>query len=268
MSGLPFFDSLTHVSGRRPWLDEGRYDASLERFLREARRHNPYRACLVNIAHFQDNAELEEVAGRHRDLVVPIAGFDPVSYTSGDEIDAELGRLAGRGFAGVKLHPRLNRYDPLDDRVARTIHRAGALDLVVFLDTLFRQTGLHTRHPADVVDRLATGCEGVRMILLHGGGAHLMPLYEIVRMRSNLLLDLSFTLHRYAGSSLDADIRFVCSSLDQRVVLGSDFPEYTPVETLERFHAVVGDLPQQKLANILNGNLERLFEGWQAGNSS
>jgi hypothetical protein len=74
-----------------------------------------------------------------------------------------------------------------------------------------------------------------------------------------LTLDLSFTLLRYAGSSLDADIRWVMGRFDQRIVLGSDMPEYTPANAFERAERLAEGLAADKLANMAHRNLDRLF---------
>ena len=95
------------------------------------------------------------------------------------------------------------------------------------------------------------------------GGAHLLGMFEMVRMHEHLLLDLSFTLLRYAGSSLDLDIRFLCEALDQRLTVGSDFPEYTPADALARIVELSKGLALSKCENILFRNLEKLFQGWE-----
>ena len=62
------------------------------------------------------------------------------------------------------------------------------------------------------------------------------------RMHPQLIVDVSFTIMRYAGSSIDRDLRFLAEQLDQRMSVGSDFPEYTPAETLARFDALTAAL--------------------------
>src|SRR5947207_2248420 len=84
-----------------------------------------------------------------------------------------------------------------------------------------------TRYDADIMDAIAVSCPATRIVLLHGAPSQLFDVFELVRMHAQLILDLSFTILRYAKSSLDADMRFVMANLDQRVSLGSDFPEYT-----------------------------------------
>ena len=259
---MKFFDSLTHATADGNWLGGSRYDASLDRLLREMER-GAYRACLVNIAGYQDNKTLAEFASTYPDLFVPIAGFNPSEYEHLSQIESEISKFRDRGFAGIKLHPRLNSYDPLDERCLATITMAGNNNLVVFLDTLFRQKRIVTRHPADVIDIIAIECPETKIVLLHGGGSHLLEMFEIVRMREQLLLDISFTIMRYVGSSIDLDISFLCQTLDRRLTIGSDFPEYTPLQAKEQLLKLTPNLAQEKLENICFRNLEKLFQDWQ-----
>ena len=103
------------------------------------------------------------------------------------------------------------------------------------------------------------------MVLLHGTGPTMMELYEIVRCYDHLLLDLSYTLMRYRGSSrLDADMHFLMKSTDQRVTVGSDFPEYTVQATVERIRELTAGIEAHRVNNITHGNLERLFASWSS----
>ena len=87
----------------------------------------------------------------------------------------------------------------------------------------------------------------------------MMEMAEVVRVHASLVLDLSFTMLHYAGSSLDADLRWVMERLDQRTVIGSDMPEHTPVEAFARAERVADGLSADKWANIAYRNLQRLF---------
>jgi predicted TIM-barrel fold metal-dependent hydrolase len=262
MSETLFFDSLVHTNYEGAWLAHDKFDASLGRLLKEIEQVRPYRACLVNIAGYSDNAELADIAAKHPDLFVPIAGFNPSTHTADEGIERELAEIADRGFAGIKLHPRLNDYDPLDKRCLKAISHAGRCNLVVLIDTLFRQKTRIVDHPANIIDRIAFSCPDTRIVLLHGGASAMLDIYEIVRARSNLLLDTSFTLMRYAGSSLDDDIRFVFRTLDQRMTVGSDFPEYSLRDVRTYLESFLDLLPKEKSENILFRNLDRFFADW------
>lgn len=255
---MKWFDSLTHITADGGWLGANRHDASLETLLAQMDASGCGRACLVGIADHVPNEPILAAAKAHPGRFVPIAGFNPAANHESSMDDA-IARIAARGFAGIKLHPRLNGYDPLDARVLAAIDSAAQHSLAVFFCTLCRQSDRPTRHIADIVDHLATRCHAGTIVLLHGGGASMMDLFELVRMHKHLILDLSFSILRYAGSSIDADIRFLCEHLDERLTVGSDFPQFSSGDAFARLEALAEGLPAKKLENILHRNLSNLF---------
>ena len=257
---MKFFDSLTHVTRDGSWIGERHFDASLPKLLADMDAAGAYRACLVSIADYVDNEVILASAHAHPDKFVPIAGVNPRVLATTRRVEAVVKQVKAQGFAGIKLHPRLNGYDPLDAKMIAAVDACGELGLVVLLDTLFRRQGLATRHAPDVIDHLAAACPDTRILLLHGTGPTMMELYEIVRCHDKLMLDLSFTIMRYRGSSrLDDDMHFLFKTTDQLVTVGSDFPEYSPLATLERLAALTEGIDEHRLENIRWRNLERLF---------
>lgn len=257
---MQLFDSLTHITADGSWMGERNYDASLGRLLKEMDQAGVGRACLVTIADHGDNDVTLAAARAHPTRFIPIAGLNPKPLPTLRRVEAVVAKIAAQGFAGIKLHPRLNGYDPLEAKCIAVIESAANHNLVIFLDTLFRQRGLATRHAPDVIDYLAAACPETRIVLLHGTGPTMMELYEIVRCNDNLLLDLSFTIMRYRGSDrLDNDMHFLFKTTDQLITIGSDFPEYTPSEILERFKQLTPGVESHRLENILFRNLEKLF---------
>ncbi len=261
---MQLFDSLTHVTADGSWMGERRYDASLKRLLQEMDASGVGKACLVTIADHGDNAYTLATARAYPNRFVPIAGLNPRLLPTIRRVQVAVSQLAVQGFAGIKLHPRLNGYDPLDTKCLTAIEAAAEHNLVIFLDTLFRQRGIATRHAPDVIDYLAAACPDTRIVLLHGTGTTMMELYEIVRCNDNLILDLSFTMMRYHGNErLDADMHFLFKTTDQLITIGSDFPEYRPGEILDRFKQLTKGIEPHRLENILFRNLERLFSTYQ-----
>ena len=92
-----------------------------------------------------------------------------------------------------------------------------------------------------------------------GGGPSLLEMADVVRVNASLVLDLSVSLMRYAGSSLDQDIRWLMQRFDQRLVIGSAMPEFTPAAAFARAHMLAEGVAEDQWANISHRNLERLF---------
>ncbi len=256
---MDYFDSLTHITRDGSWLGDHRCDASLTTLLRRMDEASVRRACLVGIADYVDNEVVIEAARAHRDRLVPIAGLNPRTLPTLRRVQARVAEIAAEGFAGIKLHPRLNGYDPLDPKCIAVFEAAADHGLVILLDTLFRQRGLVTRNAPDTIDFIANACPDTRVLLLHGGGPSMMELWEIVRMHPALMIDFSFTIMRYAGSRLDDDIRYFLRTTDQLVTVGSDFPEYLPSVAIARFRELAEGIESHRLENVAYRNLERLF---------
>jgi predicted TIM-barrel fold metal-dependent hydrolase len=100
---------------------------------------------------------------------------------------------------------------------------------------------------------------GVKVLFLHSGLAELLTYADLVRALPNTMMDLSCTLMKYRGSSLDIDFRYLFSNLDRRCTLGSDFPESTPSDVRSRVIELGYDLPQVKLENVCWKNLARFL---------
>jgi predicted TIM-barrel fold metal-dependent hydrolase len=90
---------------------------------------------------------------------------------------------------------------------------------------------------------------------MHGGTVRLLETIEIVRSYNNVLLDLSFTICKYNGSSLDMDIQFAFDTYDRRICIGSDFPEFSPRDLRERFIFFSNAIPHEKAENIAYRNI-------------
>lgn len=260
---MQLFDSLTHITADGSWMGERRYDASLAALQRDMAEADVGRALLVTIADHGDNDVTLAAARAFPDRFVPIAGLNPRTLPTLRRIESVVAELAAHGFAGIKLHPRLNGYDPLDEKCIAVLDAAAEHNLVILLDTLFRRRGLATTNAADSIDYLANACPDTRMLLLHAAGPQMLELYEIVRANPNLMFDFSFSIMRYAGSRLDDDMRYLFSTCDQLATIGSDFPEYSPTQILARFRALTEGLEPHRIENITHKNLERLFTRYQ-----
>jgi hypothetical protein len=90
---------------------------------------------------------------------------------------------------------------------------------------------------------------------LHGGGINILELSEITRHFKNILLDLSFTICEFSGSSLEMDIKYVMSRCFDRVCIGSDSPEFSFSELRNRFNLLTKELDIRKIEKIAYLNL-------------
>jgi predicted TIM-barrel fold metal-dependent hydrolase len=258
-----FLDSLTHVTPDGRWF-ASKLDASEHELLRQLNESGTQRAVVVALAGHISNRFVFDVCERHSDRLIPCASLNPAAF--GNPADARAAMravLTEAPYKAVKLHPRLNRYDPLDPRCLAALDElasAAEHPLPVWLDTLFYSRGVLLRKsPIDTIHELVGRFPSVPFVLLHGCGSWVLQLAEAVRDCPNAFLDLSFTLPRYQLSSIAADLRFLVSTFDRRLVFGSDFPEVNVGSALESFQETTRGLSPEKCANVLCRNLNRLL---------
>lgn len=183
----------------------------------------------------------------------------PVTVLS--EIDQEVQNYSRIGYRAIKVHPRLLGTDFDSNKLRQILASAQKHDMAVFYCTYQvpyfqgREGYLSNDH---LVDSLARYPE-VKVVLLHGGAYDVMRYAELVRRNENLLLDLSFTLLRYHGSSLDRDFSYLFRTLDQRICIGSDAPDFSQEQLRRRFAEIEEGLSATKAENIAHRNLARFL---------
>lgn len=256
-------DSLTHVTPDGKWF-ASKLDASETELLRQLDEAEVDRAVLVALAGYIENEFILEVCQRHPDRLVPCASFNPALYASAEEAKKNLRvQLTGHRYRALKLHPRLNRYDPLDPRCLGALEEVSSWDrpLPVWIDTLFYfRGGRLQKPPVDTIHELVGRFPSLPFVLLHGGGSWILQVAEAIRDCSNAYLDISFTLHRYRSASIALDLRAILTDFDRRVVFGSDFPEVSLPDALATFREIASGLPPEKCANVLGLNLSKILE--------
>ncbi|HVN21449.1 MAG TPA: amidohydrolase family protein [Dongiaceae bacterium] len=254
-------DSLTHITPTGQWFDTS-FDAGEQQLLRQLDDSSVERAVMVALAGHIENRFVREVCERHPSRLIPCASFNPAAHTTPSEVRSRVrDELQGQPYRALKLHPRLNRYDPLDARCLAVLEEVAMFDrpLPIWMDTLFYYHGGTLSKPVvDTIHELVGKFPSLTFVLLHGGGTWIAHVAEAVRDCPNAFLDISFTLHRYRDL-LDREIRHLVSTFDRRVIFGSDFPEISIRDALQSFHEVTTGLPAEKCANVLGANLGRIL---------
>jgi len=221
------------------------------------------KAVVVALADYIGNEFVAQLSQRCPERFIPGASLNPVAYSSCDELeDAARVVLKNGPFKVLKLHPRLNRYDPLDPRCLRLLEEIASWSRppLIWLCTHFRYHGAVLRKsPVDTLHELVGRFAGLKFVLLHGGGADILRLAEAVRDCPNAFLDISFTLHRYQNSSVALDMTYLFRTFERRIVFGSDFPEISIGQALRDFRSLARNLPSRSRAQILGANLAEIL---------
>jgi predicted TIM-barrel fold metal-dependent hydrolase len=260
MHDIPLFDSLTHPTLDGTWIGSVPCTNTLQKVESEMAANNVAWAFAVGMKNI-GGYDLEAYADYIRSAsqkVFPIAYYDFNESDTGREIAGKLENISRCGYSGIKLHPGFSRIDLRSQGLREVLGEAGARELPVLLCTfLHRQT--HNATPCSYLDfgpLLGSLPQSSKIILLHGGDVNLLGLMEISRPYPNVLLDLSFTLCRYQGSSVDLDIRYLFHHYDQRICVGSDNPQFSLAQFRRRFDELAAGLDREKSINAAHRNLQ------------
>ncbi|WP_448556502.1 amidohydrolase family protein [Thalassotalea montiporae] len=266
INDVPLFDCLTHPMPNGNWMHTA-YDGknSIQVLLESMERANVKWALAVgmgtDIGGYKE-ATYADFVRSHSEKLFPIAYLDVMAVKdySTASLSAYFKSLKKAGYVGIKMHPRLGKFSLCDEFLVTAIRLAVDHKLCPMLCTYCWENSprAHLSHPYAMMD-LLNKLDNVPIILVHAGGVHLLQYIEIARAFSNVLLDLSLTLCKYEGSSIDQDIRFAFSLFDRRICVGSDGPEYSAEKMRARFNLFTEGLSEDKVNNVGYLNLQKFI---------
>lgn len=255
MQTVPIFDALAHPTITGNWLGRYKGQCTFEELCYDLKKNNFIGACAIGMADIEDYSHEAFIRHCHpyRQLI-PIAGFNP---KRSEHIANELSHIKQLGYRGIKIHPRFSKLIHPHFDLTQTLQIAAQLNLVVFYCTYMhcQLESYPTSDPFYHLVNLLKQVPQVKMVLVHGGDIQVLRYAELVRFNPNLLLDLSLTLMKYEGSSVDADLRFLFQKFDRRICIGTDYPEYSPQQVRKRYNLFATDLTIDKKENIAHRNI-------------
>lgn len=261
---IPIFDSLTHPTLDGNWImPKYKGVAYIDDLLNEMDTYHVSHAFAVGmqgIGAYDEEAYIKFIQERSNGRLFPIA-YLPFDTANATAIKHHLSVIKKKGYVGVKIHPRISNLYLDNPLLPQAIDDANELGLAVLLCTYLYSPvqSYHINNIANIGELLTKINTHSKVVLLHGGAVRLMEMMEIVRAFPNALLDLSFTLCKYAGSSLDLDLQFLFRMFDRRICIGSDFPEISLKSMRERFDYFSDGIAPEKAENIAYRNLYTLL---------
>lgn len=254
MTSIPIFDSLSHPTIDSNWiLPKYEAAANIESLTEQMKQYNIVKSFAVGMKNLGSYDETKYITfiKPYSDFFIPIAFFDINNSITTAEIKEQLLEIKRKGYKGIKLHPRFSDFQIQNEHLITVISYANELELSVLFCTYFtHNTKNSCGNNLENFLNLLHKIQDCKIILLHGGTVRLLEFIEIARSFKNVLLDLSFTLCKYEGSSIDLDIAFACKTFDERICIGSDFPEFSMKKLRERFDFFTKDISQTKKENI------------------
>ena len=254
-------DVHAHITPDGCWFDST-CDASEETLLRQMDDADVERAVVIALPGIVKNEYVKSVCKRRNSRLSAVAGVNPGQYRSSSEARRDVKKLLEDGcYVGIKLHPRLNQYHPLDERVHAVLETMCEMKstLAVWIDTMFycREFMLKSS-PVQIVHDLVVQYPMLTFVLAHGCGSDILRLHDAIRQCPNAFMDLSMTMTRYSGSSVDADIRYLMRVFEKRILFGSDFPEVSLSEAKEKILNLALYENDAAIRSVVVGNSSQL----------
>lgn len=260
---IPIFDSLSHPTINADWiLPKYAGASSIENLISQMKEANIKKSLAVGMKGIgeYDQDQFMCLLQPYLEYLVPIAYFDFRESDDEDRIQSKLRRIKEGGYRGIKLHPRFSDFLLTSDKLAYTINTATNLSLVSLLCTYFtHNSNSSANNNIESLCALLLKVQDSRLILLHSGTTHVLDMVDVGRSFKNVLLDMSFTMSKYEGSSIDLDLKFAFRTFDQRVCIGADWPEFSMMKLRERFEYLSEGLSIEKKENIAYKNLENFI---------
>ena len=178
------------------------------------------------------------------------AGVDPDENTTFKNIE----KLKEHGVSGIKLHPRLHKYNIETQYCIKTVKFAGELGLPVIICGFMDGLNLKLGNTPDAFGRLADKCPETKIVMAHAGGHKIVDSMMIMKSCPNLYLDISFTLLYYrACPRVMQDMKYVLeSSRGKKILWGTDYPDRPYAKTI-RLSMV--ELRKMKLSPEIKGKI-------------
>ena len=159
------------------------------------------------------------------------AGVDPNDKNNLKTIE----KLKENGVSGIKLHPRLHKYNVETKNCIKTAKFAGKLGLPVIICGFMDGLNLKLGNTPDAFGRLADKCPETKILMAHAGGHKIIDSMMIMKSCPNLYLDISFSLLYYkACPRIMQDIKYVIESTKGKKILwGTDYPDRPYAKTVK-----------------------------------
>lgn len=255
---LPLFDSATHPALKNGWLSSmPEVKNSPHDLLREMSENNVKWALALGMANI-GGYDVDRYADFVRALspsLLPVAYCEFDKLTSRESITPYVKAIAAHGYVGIKIHPRFSKVPITHAFLEHIIKASNDAGLFICLCTMLMDPVNAVQNSTANLIQFLSSVPTEKMILLHGRTVRVLELMEIVKMFKNKLVDLSYTMLKYEGSSLDYDLRWLFKHCDRRICVGSDHPEWSLLQLRNRFETLAAGIETAQAENIAYKNL-------------
>ena len=207
---------------------------------------------------FVPNDYVAAYVAQHPEKLIGFASVDPSEPGCVEELERAVRTL---GLRGLKLGPVYQHVDPTGARVTRVLRAAERLGLPVIWHqgtTFVREAPLKWARPF-LLDEVCTSFPALTIVIAHLGHPWIDEAIAVARKHPRLFLDVSALVTRpwqlYTGLISAQEY-----GIAGKLLFGSDFPFFTPLQTAAALRAVPARFEGTPLPQISKDWIEELIE--------
>lgn len=211
------------------------------------------------------NDEVADYANKHEHKVVGFASVNPNEARAEKELLRCVRKL---GLKGLKLGPIYQNFDPASRKAMRIFRLANRLEIpvVIHQGTTFVRTGpLKYANPVQLEDA-AIEFPDLKMVIAHLGHPWEDETAVLVRKQPNVFTDIS-GVHPRPFRFYHKLMTFKEYGVLDKIVFGTDYPFWTPEETMLGVKGVnsfaaehnLPKIPEEELDSIIHVNFSKVF---------
>ena len=257
---IKIFDSACHPTISGKWKTKFKvYDSSFQLLNKNIKKNNFYKVCALGLYNFEnyEHKIFFKKCSMYPNMI-PVAGINP----NIENLEDELLKIIKIGYKIVKIHPRISSLNLKSLKFINCLKLLEKNNLKLMLCTYpFGKLNKVQKYDFfDLINNAFSKIKSLKTVLLHGGSVRLLEFAEFVRNNpDNFLLDLSMTMQKYRGSSIEQDIRFLFKNFDERICIGSDHPEFSLKRLRSDFNYYSKNISKKKKENISFKNLNNFL---------
>jgi predicted TIM-barrel fold metal-dependent hydrolase len=215
-------DCHVHVTPDGKWFDTD-IDASLGRLLEELSDSPIKKVVLLPVGKGEDELRnatnlVISLINRYPDSLMGFSAYYP---------DLDVNQVIESKLNGIKIHPRLNKLDILNNDLVTFYEAADRKGLPILFDaycTPISDMALEQIRPL-VYSKIAAAFPSLKIILAHCGMPFIWEAYTVLKWYENVFSDLSQVLEYFKSTYLVSELAWVVRKIPYKFIYGSDFPE-------------------------------------------
>lgn len=162
----------------------------------------------------------------------------------------------------VKLHPRITKITKNDFKeIVSVLSESGVKKVVV--DAFTYGPRIENHIGIELAIFLAEKLEDTTIVLAHAGGCDILKCFLMTRPLKNIVYDYSLTCNYLGMSSVRADLINGLFFFNNRIMFGTDFPDFVfqKAEEMMKGLCLEANLSKEQLDNVFYNNAIKFYGG-------